>query len=107
MFLGTPLDFFTVAADRLLRAYTTEWRNSNPTNFATTFYGVTSSNIINVDQWTNYPAFGIGNIPVLVSNRFVYSSAVNRLLQLAANMYDATNQFFLSVRLPPDVLGHK
>ena len=30
------------------------------------------------------------NIPVLVSNQFVYSSAVNRLLQLAANMYDAT-----------------
>ncbi len=35
-----PLDFFNVAADRLLRAYTTEWRNSNPTNFAKTFYAV-------------------------------------------------------------------
>ncbi len=41
-------------------------------------------------QWTNYPAFGIDHIPVLVSNQFVYSPAVNRLLQLAANMYDAT-----------------
>ncbi len=86
----TPLGFFTNAADRLLRAYTTQWRNSNPTNFATTFYTVTNFNFINADQWSNYPAFGIGHIPVLVSNQFVYSSAVNRLLQLAANIYDAT-----------------
>ena len=85
-----PLTFFINAADRLLRTYTTQWRNSNPTNFATTFYTVTNFNFINADQWTNYPAFGIGHIPVLVSNQFVYSSAVNRLLQLAANMYDAT-----------------
>ncbi|MGD0207201.1 MAG: hypothetical protein ABSC89_06315 [Verrucomicrobiota bacterium] len=93
----TPLTFFTNAADRLLRAYTTQWRNSNPTNFATTFYTVTNFNFVNADQWTNYPAFGLSGapgiipgIPVLVSNQFVYSSAVNRLLQLAANIYDAT-----------------
>ena len=55
---------------------------------------MTNFNFINADQWTNYPAFGIGNIPVLVSNQFVYSSAVNRLLQLAANMYDATTNNF-------------
>ena len=84
-----PLAFFTNAADRLLRAYTTQWRNSNPTNFATEFYAVANFNFINADQWTNYPAFGVGNIPVLVSNQFVYSSAVNRLLQLAANIYEA------------------
>ncbi len=38
----------------------------------------------------------------MVSNRFVYSSAVNRLLQLAANMYDATttNSFYPSVFRP-------
>ncbi len=97
----TPLAFFTNAADRLLRAYTTQWRNGNPTNFATTFYTATNFNFINADQWTNYPAFGIGNIPVLVSNQFVYSSAVNRLLQLAANMYDAsTNSFYPSVFRP-------
>jgi hypothetical protein len=83
------LTFFTNAADRLLRAYTTQWRNSNPTNFATAFYAVTNFNFINAVQWTNYPAFGVGNIPVLVSNQFVYSSAVNRLLQLAANIYEA------------------
>jgi hypothetical protein len=89
-----PLAFFTNAADRLLRAYTAQWRASNPTNFAATFYGANPTNFnplyFNPDQWSNYPAFGIRNIPVLVSNQFVYSSAVNRLLQLAANMYDAT-----------------
>ena len=36
-----------------------------------------------------------------MSNQFVYSSAVNRLLQLAANMYDATtNSFYPSVFRP-------
>ena len=98
-----PLAFFTNAADRLLRAYTTQWRNSNPTNFATTFYAFTNFNSIIASQWTtNYLPFGIGHIPVLVSNQFVYSSAVNRLLQLAANMYDATtnNTFALGMNYP-------
>jgi hypothetical protein len=95
------LAFFTNAADRLLRAYTTRWRYGNPTNFATTFYAATNFNFINADQWSNYPAFGLGRIPVLVSNQFVYSSAVNRLLQLAANLYDATtNSFYPSVFRP-------
>ena len=88
-----PLAFFTNAADRLLRAYTAEWRNGNPTNFAATFYGVNPTDYISLITMTNpasYPAFGITNIPVWVSNQFVYSPAVNRLLQLAANMYDAT-----------------
>jgi hypothetical protein len=101
-FQWTAIEFFTNAADRLLRAYTTQWRNSNPTNFAATFYSVTDFNF-NESRWTtNYPAFGIGNIPVLVSNRFVYSSAVNRVLQLAANMYDATtnNTFALGNNYP-------
>ena len=87
----TPLAFFTNAADRLLRAYTTQWRNGNPTNFATTYYAATGFTNMIASQWTNnYLAFGITNIPVLISNQFVYSSAVNRLLQLAANLYDAT-----------------
>src|ERR1019366_893306 len=96
------LQFFTNAADRMLRAYTTQWRNSNPTNFAATFYSVTNFNF-NESRWTtNYPAFGIGNIPVWVSNQFVYSPAVNRLLQLAANIYDATtnNTFALGNNYP-------
>jgi hypothetical protein len=99
-----PLAFFTNAADRLLRAYTTEWRNGNPANFANTFYSVSdfSPMFSNPSLWTNYPAFGIGHIPVLVSNRFVYASAVNRLPQLAANMYDATaNRAYLGAATYP------
>jgi hypothetical protein len=80
----TPVQFFTNAADRMLRAYTAQWAtnydvNNNPvlnTNFVATF------NVTN--------GFGIANIPVLVSNQFVYSPAVQRILQLAANIYDAT-----------------
>ena len=101
----TAIDFFTNAADRLLRAYTTEWRNSNPANFATNFYAVPgyvfTNGSFNADWWTNYPAFGITNIPVLVSNQFVYSPAVNRLLQLAANMYDATTNRYYDNTLTP------
>jgi hypothetical protein len=37
------------------------------------------------------PAFGVTNIPVYVNGQFVYAPAVNRLLQLAANIYDAGN----------------
>jgi hypothetical protein len=102
----TAIDFFTNAADRMLRAYTTQWRNSNPANFATTFYSVPSYFFTNANfsatNFAAYPAFGIGNIPVLVSNQFVYSSAVNRVLQLAANIYDATtnNTFALGKNYP-------
>jgi hypothetical protein len=99
-----PLAFFTNAADRMLRAYTTQWRNSNPTNFAAEFYGVINFNFVNSDQWTNYPVFGIGNIPVWVSNRFVYSPAVNRLLQLAANIYDVTTNRYYDNLQPPTPL---
>jgi hypothetical protein len=76
----TPIGFFTNAADRLLRGYTGFWLSGSPqnvTNFANTYAGITN-------------AFGVGNIPVLVNGRFVYTPTVNRLLQLAANMYDAT-----------------
>lgn len=70
-----PLPFFTNAADRLLRAYTAEWLRSSPADYLLT-YG------------TNQP-FGVSQIPVWISNRFVYTPAVHRLLQLAANLYDA------------------
>jgi len=88
-----PLAFFTNAADRLLRAYTVQWRKADPTNYVATFYGVNPTDYNSLLAITNplaYPAFGISSIPVWVSNRFVYSPAVNRLLQLAANMYDAS-----------------
>ena len=41
-------------------------------------------------------------IPVLVSNQFVYTPAVQRVLQLAANIYDATtnNHFCMGANFP-------
>jgi len=106
----TPLGFFTNAADRLLRAYTARWRDANLTNFATAFYAAQPVDFItnSPDVWANWPAFGLSatpggppGIPVLVSNQVVYSSAVNRLLQLAANLYDATTtNFYPSVFRP-------
>jgi hypothetical protein len=36
-------------------------------------------------------SFGITNIPVYVDGQFAYTPAVNRLLQVAANVYDASN----------------
>jgi len=97
----TPREFFHAAADKLLRLYTAEWFQSDPTNFLTTYYGYVPrghldatglgvTNFPNYGQTNQIPTFGITNIPVLVNGYFVYSPAVNRLLQLAANLYDAT-----------------
>ena len=95
-----PRDFFTAAADKLLRAYTTEWFESSPSNYIQTFFGITTNyTLITAQGLTNFPAvgmtnqipsFGITNIPVLVNGQFAYTPAVNRLLQLAANIYDST-----------------
>ncbi len=97
----TPLDFFTSAADRMLRLYTTNWFCANPSNFIASYYGITGNynfyytnangNRVAYDPtgfgltnaslsaylgWTNYvPAFGITNIPVYVNGQFVYSPA--------------------------------
>jgi len=72
----TPLNFFHAAADQMLRLYSSNWCSANYVAFTNTF-AVTAP-------------FSITNIPVWVSNRFVYTPAVHRLLQLAANIYDAT-----------------
>lgn len=85
---GVPASvlFFTNAVDRLLRAYTTEWLtkdvlipvgNTNMSAYLYTFQ-------------TNL-TFGMGNIPVVVSNKFVYNSAVHRVIQLAANLWEMKN----------------
>ena len=108
------LTFFTNAADRMLRLYTTNWLNANPSNFVATYYGYTgyvSPNYIATYGYgftnaiaygiTNEPGFGIGNIPVYYNGNYVYASSANRLLQLAANLYDASNtNFFPSVYRP-------
>ena len=108
----TPLTFFTNAADRMLRTYTANWFASNPTNYLATYYGIIPNTSVAPNGYglTNVPfsgmtnqvpAFGISSIPVQVNGSFVYSPAVNRLLQLAANIYDAsTNSFYPSVFRP-------
>jgi hypothetical protein len=95
MYPWTPVEFFTNAADRLLKYYTKQWSTTTVLNtnafadFTNTFGTVTTS------------AFGVTNIPVLINGQFVYTPAVNRLLQLAANLYDAsTNTYFPSVFRP-------
>ncbi len=96
-----PLDFFLAAADKMLRTYSTNWFQSDPSNYLATYYGVIPrghldasglgvTNVQYLGQRNQIPAFGITNIPVLVNSNFVYTPAVNRLLQLAANLYDAT-----------------
>jgi hypothetical protein len=65
-----PVEFFTNAADRLLRTY-------YPTNFAIMLNG--SPVVTNIN---------INFIPIYPVN--FYTPGVHRLLQLAANMYDAT-----------------
>ena len=91
----TPLDFFTNAANLLLQHYTAKWATS---------YDANHNPVLNqnyVATFNTNAAFGVTHIPVLVSNVFVYTPAVNRLLQLAANMYDATtNDFYPSVFRP-------
>jgi hypothetical protein len=85
----TALGFFTNAADRMLRAYSQDWLTRDPADYVAT-YNMTT-NIGTVLFPTNIPvSFGITNIPVLIGSNFVYSSAIQRVLQLAANIYDAT-----------------
>ena len=106
-----PQDFFAVAANQMLKAYTTEWFEASPSNYMQTYYGFYGNNITapvsgfisytNLDglnvtniqylgQTNQIPSFGVTNIPVFMNGSFVYSPAVNRILQLAANIYDAT-----------------
>lgn len=88
----TPLNFFTNAADRMLTFYTSEWLSENTNNFF---------NYTNTFGASTTSPFGVTHIPVYVNGRFVYTPAVNRLLQLAANLYDATtNDIFPSVFRP-------
>jgi hypothetical protein len=102
-----PLDFFTAAADKLLHAYSAEWYQINPSNYIQSYYGFYEPFYTNIDglyvtnishgsQVNQIPDFGITNIPVYINGQFVYSSAINRLLQLAANIYDASTNIATS-----------
>jgi hypothetical protein len=124
-FAWQPLVFFTNAADRMLKAYTTQWFQSNPSNFLQTYYGIVgnSANYYHQDSLGNtitddpsgigltnvpffgmtnqIPDFGVTSIPVLVNTNFSYTPAVQRVLQLAANIYDATtNSYYPDVFRP-------
>lgn len=70
--------FFTNAVNRLLLKYTEEWL-ANDFNVYT--------NIFKTEQ-----TFGVTNIPVYVRGQFVYSPAVHRILQMAANIWDVQAQ---------------
>jgi len=96
----TPIAFFTNAADRMLKMYTALWATNALYDTVTgTFTNGLTTNFVVTFNMTS--SFGITNIPVLVSNRFVYTPAVNRLLQLAANLYDATTtNYYPSVFRP-------
>jgi hypothetical protein len=96
-----PLQFFTIAADRLLREYSTAWFESDPTNYLITYYGITPTyyvdgsgygvtNVSGFRMTNQIPSFGITNIPVLMNGQFAYTPAVQRVLQMVANIYDAT-----------------
>jgi hypothetical protein len=126
----TAIGFFTNAADRMLRFYTANWFRTNPSNYLATYYGITGDAANYYYNYTNgfgitvtvtndptglgltnipffgmtniMPVFGVTNIPVWVNGQFVYSSAMQRVLQLAANIYDATtnNTFALGLNYP-------
>ena len=68
------LQFFTNAADRLLQAT----------------FPVAGLNVR--DFGVNAP-LSVTNIPVLVSNHFVYTPALHRVFQLAANITDASTNY--------------
>jgi hypothetical protein len=125
----TPLAFFTNAADRMLRLYTTNWFQAGPSNYLATYYGLVNfqytytnpvtgavltndpsgigltnalglPNVLGLTQ-DGIPAFSLTNIPVSINGRYVYSSAIQRVLQLAANIYDASTNSFYPSRFRP------
>jgi hypothetical protein len=84
-----PLGFFTNAAELLLRSQTFMYTNYLGTN--TNF--VTGPLIFH---------FGVTNIPIYRTNQpgIRYNTSVHRMLQLAANIYDATNPTNLQSQNP-------
>ena len=96
-----PADFFNAAADKMLHMYSAQWYESSPSNFMQTYYGLTERYYTNLDglyvtnvpfigSVNQVPSFGITNVPVYLNGQFVYTPAINRILQLAANIYDAS-----------------
>ena len=80
----TAMNFFNAAANSMLLYYSSNWLASDTSAghfyYTNMFAGLTN-------------AFGVTNIPVYVNGQFVYSPAVNRVLQLAANIFDASTNY--------------
>jgi hypothetical protein len=72
--VNPALLFFTNAVDRMLREYSTDW-------LARDF-------VIYTNRFRTEQIITLTNIPVIVSNQFVYSPGLHRILQLAANIWD-------------------
>lgn len=76
---SSPASFFTNVADRVLLDETANWRAQDFAGFTNAF-GATITN-----------AFGLGHLPVYINGTFVYSPSVQRLLQVTANIFEATS----------------
>ena len=97
--------FFNVAADRLLRTNTSIWLSSSDTNAFRLTFGVTNVFGLtpNASGVTGIPVFASLTDPLthLTTNVFGYTPGVHRLLQVVANIYDAsTNSYYPSVFRP-------
>jgi hypothetical protein len=75
---SNPVSFFTTVADQMVHNSSAQWCAEDFHNYTNTFGSEITS------------PFSVTNIPVLIGGQFVYTPAVNRLLQVAANVYEAT-----------------
>lgn len=80
----TPIQFFTNVAARLIRDNLVHPTNANGTVNTNVFYIFNTTNAANLVR----PNFNFDNIQIYPTNE--YTAPVHRLLQLAANVYDAT-----------------
>ena len=82
---NNAVQFFTTAAEAMLRQ-----------QFGSNIVSLLQPYPVLLNPFTNV-VVSITNIPVCIGTNFVYSPAVNRILQLAANIFDAsTNRPFES-----------
>ncbi len=84
--------FFSNVVDRLLKTYTAEWLATDADYFTNQFQVTKGFRLVSDTDFTS--------IPVFVNGRMVYSPAVHRLLQLAANLWDAKPNPRAAVGLP-------
>jgi hypothetical protein len=99
MYVWNANDFFTNAANKLLRAYTANWFNASHSNFFGT-YGMTNAfGVTNIPVYMTGNSFtetnviaGVTNVYTHYStNRFTYTPSIHRILQLTANIFDAAD----------------